>query len=120
MKAKTIQIKSVAQGLKDFANTCKALSAGHPVRKRIGTYFASIEAVRRVLTANRIRLLKTIKQHKPGSVYELAKLTHRDLKNVSQDVSFLHDLGLVQLQKPQGVHGQRKPKKKLIYDNFIL
>ena len=78
MKAKTIQIKTVEEGLNDFVKTCKALSDGKPVKKQQGTFFASIGAVRKILTENRLRLLKTIKQHKPRSLYELAKLTHRD------------------------------------------
>lgn len=118
MKAKTIQIKSVDSVLKDFADTYNALSAGTPVKKKIGTYFASIQAVRNVLTENRIQLLKTIKQYKPGSLYELAKITHRNFKNISDDVAFLHELGLVQLGKPNGPRSQRKPT--LLSDHIYL
>ena len=118
MKAKTIQIKPVEHVLKDFVKTCNAISEGRPVKKRVGTYFASIRAVRKVLTENRIQLLKTIKQHKPGSLYELAKLTHRNFKNISQDVAFLHELGLVQLGKPHGPRSQRKPT--LLSDHIYL
>ena len=110
MKAKTIRIKSVGQALKDFAKTYHALSDGKPVKREVGTFFASMSAARKVLTENRIQILKTIKQHKPRSLYALAKLTGRDFKNVSDDVSFLHELGLVQLQKPQGIRSQRRPK----------
>jgi predicted transcriptional regulator len=42
----------------------------------------------RALTEKRLELLKTIKDRKPSSIYELAKLSGRDLKNVLQDVSY--------------------------------
>ncbi len=118
MKAKTIQIKSVEQGLKDFARTAKAVSAGSSIKKQQGTFFATPGAVRKVLTGNRLELLKAIKQHKPGSLYALAKLTGRDLKNVSQDIGFLVELGLVDLGKPHGVRKQRQPH--LLSDNIYL
>ena len=109
MKAKTIQIKTIDEGLKDFVKTCKAISENRPVKKQRGTFFASLGAVRKVLTENRLQLLKTIKKHKPDSIYELAKLTHRDFKNIWQDIVFLHELGLVDLGKPHGARSQRRP-----------
>jgi len=51
--------------------------------------------VRRVLTERRLELLKTIRDRKPSSVYELAKMVDRDLKNVLQDLSYLEELGIV-------------------------
>lgn len=39
--------------------------------------------------------LKAIKDKKPASVYELAKILHRDIKNVLQDIAYLQEMGLV-------------------------
>ncbi len=118
MKVKKIQIKSLEDSLKDFATAYRQVSQRKKVRKKGGVFFASIEAVRKVLTPNRIQLLKVIKRDKPSSLYELAKLIHRDLKNVSQDIAFLEDLGLVDLHKPKGGRNQRKPV--LLSDRFSV
>lgn len=118
MKVKKIRIRSLEDSLKDFATAYHKVSQRKLVRKRGGIFFANMEAVRKVLTENRIRLMKVIKQKKPASLYELAKLAHRDLKNVSQDIAFLEDLGLVDLRSPQGVRNQRKPV--LLSDRFSV
>lgn len=118
MKIKKIQIKSLEDSLQDFASAYHSVSKRKPVSKKGGIFFASIEAVRKVLTQNRMHLLKVIKQDKPASLYELAKLTHRDLKNVSQDIVFLENLGLVDLHKPSGSRNQRKPV--LLSDRFSV
>jgi predicted transcriptional regulator len=53
--------------------------------------------MRRVLTEKRLELLKTIKEKEPSSVYDLAKILHRDLKNVLQDVAYLQELGIIEV-----------------------
>lgn len=47
-----------------------------------GVYVTSIEAARNLLTPSRLALLRAIRTKRPGSVYELAKLVGRNLKNV--------------------------------------
>ena len=69
------------------------------VRKEEGIYFDSIDNMRAVLTNNRLLILKIIRERKPNSVYELAKMLDRDLKNVNQDLRLLADVGLVTLEK---------------------
>lgn len=118
MRVKRIKIKPLKESLQDFAKAYQRVAQGKPVRKKGGTFFASIDAVRKVLTENRIQLLKIIKQERPQSLYELAKLAHRDLKNVTQDIVFLEDLGLVDLRKPNGIRRQRKPV--LLSDRFSV
>ena len=61
------------------------------------------------MTPNRMHLLRVSNENHSASLYELAKLTHRDLKNVTQDIAFLEDLGLVDLAKPADARCQRKP-----------
>ena len=94
-----IGIKGLKESLKDFAETWKKLEAGKKVRKEEGIYFDSIDNMRAVLTNNRLLILKIIRERKPNSVYELAKMLDRDLKNVNQDLRLLADVGLVTLEK---------------------
>ncbi len=101
MKVKKIDIgiKGLKENLKNFANAWKKLDSGKDVKKEEGIYFNSIDTMRGVLTNNRLFILKVIREQKPKSVYELAKIVRRDLKNVNQDVKLLADIGLVTLEK---------------------
>jgi predicted transcriptional regulator len=94
-----IGIKGLKESLKDFAETWKKLEAGKKVKKEEGIYFDSIDTMRAVLTNNRLLVLKIIRERKPNSVYELAKMLDRDLKNVNQDLRLLAEVGLVTLEK---------------------
>ncbi len=61
--------------------------------------FESLDALRKVLTKQRLKLLHTIKHKQPKSIYELAKITKRDMKNIRDDLSKLESLGLIELIK---------------------
>jgi len=97
MKVKKIDIgiKGLKESLKDFADTWKALERGNNIKKQEGIYFDSIDAMKAVLTNHRLLILKTIREYKPKSIYELAKILRRDLKNVMQDLRLLSEVGLV-------------------------
>ncbi len=99
IKKINIGIKSLNESLEDFADTWKKLESGEKVKKEEGIYFESIDAVRSVLTNNRLLILKTIKDKHPKSVYELSKMLGRNLKNVNQDLDMLLRIGLVELKK---------------------
>jgi predicted transcriptional regulator len=96
-----IGIKGLQESLTDFACAWKKIEAGKKVKKEEGIYFESIDTMRAVLTNNRLLILKTIKDRNPGSVYELAKILGRDLKNVNQDLKMLSEIGLVTLEKTE-------------------
>lgn len=103
MKVKKIDIgiKGLKESLKDFANTWKKLESGKRVKKEEGIYFDSIDTMRAVLTNKRLLILKVIRERKPASIYELAKILGRDIKNVNQDLKLLSDSGLVTLEKTE-------------------
>lgn len=100
MKVKRLKVgvRPLAEGLREFGDTLKALRAGQKAPKRMGVFFVSVEAMRRVLTEPRLTLLHAIRTHHPRSIAELAKLARRDFKNVRADVKILSDLGLVELK----------------------
>ncbi len=102
MKAKnvTMGIKSLRDGLKDFADTFKALQNGEQVRPRPeGIYFTDFEAFRKAMTPQRFALLKMIREKHPDSISCLAGLTGRNIKNVSEDVKALTNLGLLEVSQ---------------------
>jgi predicted transcriptional regulator len=108
-KTLTIQIKSAEDALEGFRETFKAAEAGRRVARRQGVYFTSIEAARNLLTRNRLALLRVIRSKRPRSIYELAKIVDRDLKNVQGDLRLLVDYGLVGMSHGNGT-GKRKVK----------
>ena len=91
----TIHIKPLERMLSGFSDTFKAIQRGRKVRTRRGAYFTSIEAARNFLTPERLALLRVIRESRPGSVYELAKITGRNLKTVQTDLKILEKHGLV-------------------------
>lgn len=101
MRVKNIKIgvKSLKENLNEFADIWKKLENSEDIKKQEAVYFENIDAVRSVLTHKRIEILKAIKRDKPDSIYQLAKMLKRDLKNVNDDVRLLADLGLIKLDK---------------------
>jgi predicted transcriptional regulator len=97
IKRVKIEIRSLDNALKEAGEVFEKLSKGQPVQKKTAIYFNNLKEMRKVLTEKRLELLKAIKDKKPASVYELARMVHRDIKNVLQDLSYLQELGLVDI-----------------------
>jgi len=94
-KTLTIEIRPLADLVGDFGQALKAAQQGRTFKRREGVYFTSLEAARNFLTKERLALLHVIREKRPRSIYELAKMVDRDLKNVQQDVALLERHGLV-------------------------
>ena len=101
MKIKKIYIgiKSLDGALKEAGEVFEKAAKGKKVTAKSAVYFSNLKEMRRTLTEKRLSLLKTIKDREPSSVYELAKMLHRDLKNVLQDISYLQELGIIDIAK---------------------
>ena len=74
--------------------------------------------MRKFITDERLRILKTIRQYNPASIYELAKILKRDTKNVSDDVRYLSELGLLKLEKTKD--GRSKTKPLMEYEKILV
>lgn len=100
MKTKTIRIgiKDIATAMDGFAASGEALSRGQTVQEETGIYFTSIEAFRRAITPRRMELLHIIKNTRPESINQLAKMAQRNIKNVAEDIKFLSQVGLVETE----------------------
>lgn len=95
LKTIRVRLKSVEQALDDAIGTMRAIQSKKKVSRRRGEYFESLAAVRAALTDKRLALVRLVREKKPPSVAELARLARRDFKTVYRDVEALRDLGLV-------------------------
>jgi predicted transcriptional regulator len=119
-KTLTIRIKSADTALEGFRKTFKAVEAGRRVKKREGVYFTSIEAARNLLTPNRLALLRAVRSGRPGSIYELAKMVDRDLKNVQDDLRLLEAYGLIRMADATRSGKRRVRVPEALFDQIEL
>ena len=111
MKTVTFTIEPFSEGLQRFKDTFEAARACRPVEPRELVGFTSLEAARNFLTRERLGLLRTIKTRRPRSLYELARMVGRDLKNVQEDIRILERHGLVRIAKrPRGTRTVNVPR----------
>ncbi|MFV1951374.1 MAG: ArsR family transcriptional regulator [Nitrospinota bacterium] len=101
MKVKRIKIgiKNLKEVLEDFAETAKSIEKGEKVKKRRGIYFENLDTFRRALTEKRLEILHVIKEKHPSSVYALAKILDRNIKNVTEDLEYLKEIELVEIKR---------------------
>jgi predicted transcriptional regulator len=91
MKTVTLDVRSPADSMADFANTWKT---GKP-RKSARISFASPDLLWRVLTQKRWELLKALCGAGPVSIREVARRAGRDVKAVHGDVTALLSAGVI-------------------------
>ena len=117
MKVKniTVEIKPLRDVLKEAAEVMQDIRKGKSVKPKKGLSFGSIESFREFFTPRRIELLQVIKHKQPKSMYELAKLTNRELKTVFMDLKILDKYGLVDTKKIPA-KGKTGYKLKPIFD----
>ncbi len=120
MRVKNIKIaiKSEDELFKEVKETWEKVEKGEKMAKHEGLYFENLEAMRKVLTENRLKILKIVKKEHPSSIYELAKMLKRDVKNTFDDIQFLANVGLVELKKTK--EGRERNTPIVNYDKILL
>ena len=78
----------------------------------------SLDVLRKILTPERMRILQVIKNEKPNSIYELAKLLGRDRAAVIRDLEVLQKIGLVEISEEKDERGRKKPI--VPYDEIVV
>ena len=73
------------------------------------------EDIVKILTRERIRLLHIIRENKPESISELARILDRKEPNVHNDLTFLEGIGLLEIKK-----GRNHVKKVPVVDYDAL
>ena len=119
MKVKKVKIgiKTLEEVLQDTGEVMKKIERGEklkPVKESEG-YFTSFEAFRKALTPKRLELLRLIKSKQPSSINELARIAKRDVKNITDDVKYLVQIGLVEKKETN-----RKIAPVIMYDTLML
>src|SRR5262245_44170662 len=88
------------ESLREAREVARRLKAGEKIPERAEElYFADLTTLRKVLSPKRLALLWAIVEHAPRSVRDLAEQVGRNIKNVSQDLALLSQLGLVELKE---------------------
>jgi predicted transcriptional regulator len=95
-----ISIKSEEELFNEVNDAWKKLEKGEKTKKHEGISFESFEAMRKVLTEERLRILKVIKKDHPQSIYDLAQA------------------GLIELKKTKD--GREKTTPIVNYDKILL
>ncbi len=113
-----IAIKTDDELFKEVKEVCEKLEKGEKVKKHEGISFENLDVMRKVLTEERLRILKTIKKEHPSSIYQLAKILGRDMKNTFDDVQYLAQAGFIELKKTKEGRGKATPLVK--YDKILL
>lgn len=81
--------------------------------------FSGITTIRQILSNEKARILHVIKNHKPVSIYHLAKILGRSFKSVNDDVKFLEKMGFIDLIAEKTKKRVRY-KPEVIVDNLII
>ena len=68
--------------------------------------FSDVALLRNLLTKEKARILYFLKNHKPKSIYDLAKRLKRDFKSVRQDIKVLERFGFIEFHS--GKTGKRE------------
>lgn len=82
----------------------KATKAAQKKKLLVSNYdleitFPDLSWLSKIFSAERIRLIQTIRDQKPESMYQLAKLLGRSLPNVHRDVHELAEYGIIELKR---------------------
>src|SRR5215831_9254319 len=120
VKTLRIQIKPVGAALEGFRKAFKKAEAGRRIDRQEGVYVTSIEAARNLLTPNRVALLRAVRSGRPGSIYELAKMVDRDLKNVQDDLRILQRHGLIRMSDATRSGKRRVRIPQSLFDQIEL
>ncbi|HIH18223.1 MAG TPA: MarR family transcriptional regulator [Nanoarchaeota archaeon] len=82
--------------------------------------FSRLGLIRSIITEEKMRILREIKEHPPSSIYELAKRLGRDIKTVRQDIKQLVEIGFLSLERTKAKGKVEKAKPVLAVDSLTI
>ncbi|MFN3480523.1 MAG: ArsR family transcriptional regulator [Thermodesulfovibrionales bacterium] len=120
MKVKNVrlEIQTEDEFISEIKKDMKKIAKGESIKNRSTLSFESMKVMRSLITDQRLKILRAIRKHNPESIYELAKILKRDTKNVSDDIHFLSDLGLIEIKESKD--GRKKTTPKVNYQKILV
>ena len=108
-----IKIQSLEDFRGDFGKAWKTAERGEEWESDYDLVlsFQDTSSLSRVFSPERIRIIQMVRDQKPASIRELARLLKRAQPNVQKDVQDLANLGVLQLKKTRS-KGQRQESLK--------
>lgn len=83
--------------------------------------FPDISGLAKIFSPERVRLIMTVRDMKPESIYQLAKLLDRVPGNVKKDVDELAAFGILELKKKRTkAQGREAIQPKYNWDGFDI
>jgi len=102
-----IAIQTSKKTLDQFENAWKKIEGKNHSNQDedVVLYFSNPSMIAKVLSPERLRLIQMIQDKSPHSITELATLLGRAQSNIQRDVSYLAELGILDLKKSKGSKG---------------
>lgn len=113
-----LDIQNEDDFISEAREAMKEVSEGRSVKPQSVISFESLKTMRKFITDKRLKILRAVKNYKPASIYQLAKILKRDAKNVSDDVHYLSELGLIEIKK--GKDKRQKIRPIVDYGKILL
>ncbi|MBI4402644.1 MAG: hypothetical protein HY537_00695 [Deltaproteobacteria bacterium] len=104
---------------KAFARMRKAIETGIPDIHEDEIVCDSLDSMLKLMSKSRFEVFAGIVEHRPESLYELAKSLSKDQGNVLKEVKALEALGLISLT-PSKEGERERLKPKALYDKIIF
>ncbi len=102
-----------------FARMKKVIASGVPDVRDDEMACDDLESMLKLMSKSRFEVFAAIVEHRPESLYELAKLVKKDQAQVLREARSLEELGLISLTPAkEGRRGRLKPKA--LYDRIIF
>lgn len=103
MRAKRFKVKilSFDQAGQEFIKAWKMAEKGKDYETDYDLVlgFPDLSWISKVLSPERIRIIQTIRDQKPESIRQLAKLLNRAQQNVQKDIQELAKFGIIELKR---------------------
>jgi predicted transcriptional regulator len=81
--------------------------------------FEGVMALRQLLSNEKARILHTIKNQNPQSIYDLAKKLGRGFKSVNDDIKLLERFGFIELMEEK-TKNRIRHRPKIVVDTITI
>lgn len=93
-----IRVETTDEFFDALTDAAAAIEEGNDVDDTEVVSVPDLATMSRVLSETNLELIRAIAEHDPSSMRETSRLVERDIKNVSEDLHFLHELGIVEIE----------------------